>query len=670
MTRTTRWSATLAAAAGLSLLVAGCGGSADGATWQRRVVSKRPAATATQCTPTGAHAKHDASGIACAVCHPCGGVLAFNGYTYTGGTSATGTLTPGSGTTPTTCGVGCHSPLGAPAHTVAWNQGTLNCTDCHTLTALPATHPALGIANPTRDDCQICHDVTKHTQGTVKFISHATSWMDQADPGFHAFSADKSLATCQACHGQDLKGGSVGVACGQCHDQALPAGVTTWSQNCVMCHGGTDNQTGAPPRATWGQASDPVRVGAHSAHLAPTAISPGFGCVVCHVKPADAFAAGHIDGPTATVTFGGTAVGDTPPAAWNRAAPTCSGTYCHGNMRNGNTANAPDWTKVGQQQAACGTCHGIPPPAPHPKSGSSLTVCSICHDKTMNPDGTMIPPSNGGLHLDGAIEASGHDPSWIDPTSPDFHAFTAVRGLSSCKTCHGALLDGGVSGVACADCHNGSRASNFATCIGCHGGDANATGAPPRTIWGQGNDLIRVGAHTKHVGSTLATPFDCAVCHVTPTDMFSPGHIDGPYATVTFGGVATKGFAPPAYSRPNGATCASTYCHGGFKGTYTYTSWDWSLDQPVYVTVSYAGKNATPAWTDGPMTCGSCHGNPPRTGYWHSGNHGGGNQCQVCHPDATGTTAGVGTGISNPALHVNGAVDVAPRWGSSCFGCH
>ena len=70
-----------------------------------------------------------------------------------------------------------------------------------------------------------------------------------------------------------------------------------------MCHGGTDNQTGAPPRTTWGQGADPVRVGAHTSHLSGSSIAPAFDCGVCHVKPADALAAGHIDQSTASVTF-------------------------------------------------------------------------------------------------------------------------------------------------------------------------------------------------------------------------------------------------------------------------------------------------------------------------------------------------------------------------------
>jgi predicted CxxxxCH...CXXCH cytochrome family protein len=157
---------------------------------------------------------------------------------------------------------------------------------------------------------------------------------------------------------------------------------------------------------------------------------------------------------------------------------------------------------------------------------------------------------------------------------------------------------------------------------------------------------------------------------VKPADWLSAGHVDQPTATVTFGGLAVQG-TTPAWTR-SGATCASTYCHGGYSGTYTYTAWDWGLDQPVPVTVAYAGKNATPVWTSGAMTCSSCHDNPPHNGVWHSGSHGydaSYNVCELCHPDASGTAAG-GTAITNLALHVNGVVDVTPQWGSNCFGCH
>lgn len=45
-----------------------------------------------------------------------------------------------------------------------------------------------------------------------------------------------------------------------------------------------------------------------------------------------------------------------------------------------------------------------------------------------------------------------------------------------------------------------------------------------------------------------AAPFACGVCHVVPTGILSPGHIDDPtpVARVTFGGLAAEVPAGPA----------------------------------------------------------------------------------------------------------------------------
>src|SRR5574341_756125 len=86
-----------------------------------------------------------------------------------------------------------------------------------------------------------------HLNGKVDVSGgHPASWMDTTSSGFHAFSANQGLGPCQLCHGQDLSGGFTGTACASCHNAGLPAGVSTWSKNCVMCHGGDQNGTGAP----------------------------------------------------------------------------------------------------------------------------------------------------------------------------------------------------------------------------------------------------------------------------------------------------------------------------------------------------------------------------------------------------------------------------------------
>jgi predicted CxxxxCH...CXXCH cytochrome family protein len=661
------------AVAALALALAGCGGAAPATATARGKggASKAEAAQAT-CTGSGAHDKHQSLGFGCTVCHPGdGGTYGFETYVYPGGTStAGGVLLLGSATGPTTCTVACHAPLGSPVHPVAWNMpAPLDCTACHTTSALVPDHPQ--VANDaTRDVCLACHDQSQHTSGTLKLKAHPTEWMVQANAGFHAFSADLGLASCQGCHGRDLAGGVSGVGCATCHDRTQPDGtVLAWAKDCTMCHGGTDSPTGAPPRSTWGQSADLVRIGAHTKHAGGSALAPAFDCELCHVKPADAFAAGHIDGATATVAFAGLSVkvGGTAPA-WNRASATCSNTYCHGTA-------TPVWTG-GATQGVCGTCHGLPPTtSQHPVVSSDLTGCAICHAKTMDAAGHVIPPGQGGMHLDGVVQSTGHDPSWMDQASTSFHAYAADRGLGPCQACHGTALDGGIAQVACGSCHDkmqpdGTVLAWSRNCLMCHGGVDNQTGAPPRATWGNASDPIRVGAHTVHLaGSAIAGPVACGSCHAAMTDAFSPGHIVNGIAHLTFGGLATAGNAHPSWNRST-ATCSSTYCHGGYSGTYSYTTWDYALDRPITVTMTYGGGNGAPLWTDGPMTCTSCHGNPPRqNGNWHAGSHGGGNDCQICHPDAVGSS-GVGTAITNPAQHVNGVVEVAPQWKTTCFYCH
>ena len=51
----------------------------------------------------------------------------------------------------------------------------------------------------------------------------------------------------------DGVGGVSTVACSTCHG-------SSWATTCTMCHGGVDNTTGAPPKATWGQGADLVRL--------------------------------------------------------------------------------------------------------------------------------------------------------------------------------------------------------------------------------------------------------------------------------------------------------------------------------------------------------------------------------------------------------------------------
>jgi len=657
--------------AGSVLLLAACGGPLEPGPAARpqpaspglaagpsRAAAALAAPSAAICTGTGAHGAHLGAGIDCASCHPCGGQYGFdNAVTYPGGTtSAGGTITLATATTPTTCMVGCHSPLGSPPTVVAWAApGPLACTGCHAVGSLVPTHPPVS-PSATRADCQACHDTSRHTSGTVTLAPHPASWMVQTDPGFHAYSADRGLQPCQQCHRQDLSGGVTGFSCAQCHDTQDASGATIgWKTNCTMCHGGADNATGAPPKAIWGYASEAVRVGAHTRHVAGSAMAPPFDCNVCHVKPLDALADGHIDlvtggaVPTAAVTFGDIALprgAGAPVPAWDRPSARCSNTYCHGATLSGGSLTTPTWTTLDGTQAACGTCHGVPPPPPHPSIlGSPPGACGPCHAQTIDTaSGAFVPPSQGGKHLDGAVQATvTHDPSWMDQSSTGFHAYSANRGISACTYCHGADLSGDWTLVACSSCHRaGGVASDFATCVACHGGTSNSTGAPPRATWGS-TDPMAIGAHTSHVAGLhrLALPLDCSSCHLKPQSVVSGGHVDGKVGVTGYTGSDPKLLASvkdPGFNAGTG-TCATSYCHGA------------TLPD---------GTNRTPLWTkvDGTQAaCGTCHGNPPGTGRHSMHALSFGIPCWACHP---------GTWIQqyDRGRHLNGGTDLNPN-GSS-----
>jgi predicted CxxxxCH...CXXCH cytochrome family protein len=627
-----RWVAVAA------LVAAGCRG--NGPAEPKAAQAPRGAAalsSGANCPAADVHARH-VNLFACTTCHPTGATYGFDvPYRFAGGTTtAGGTIVPRTGTAPTTCSVACHFPKGAAPRPVTWDApGPLACTECHTA-PLPARHPAVA-SNATRAECQACHLAASHMDGAVALVGHPPEWITPADPSnaqFHASAANRGIAECQKCHGQALTGGPTGVSCAGCHDANLPAGVASWTVHCTMCHGGLETAGGAPPEATWGNAGDVIRVGAHTRHVSGSPIAPPFDCDACHVKPADALAAGHLDGTVADVRFAGLAIAGGVAPSWDRGAGTCASTYCHGATLAGGTLKTPRWTVLDGTQAACGTCHGTPPAGAHPAVSGELAACNPCHPATMDPAGGIIPPSSGGKHLDGVIEAAGHTPEWTDPASGGFHAFSANRGLEGCRSCHGADLAGGTAGVGCGGCHDRNLPAGVATwsrnCTMCHGGTNDATGAPPKATWGNAGDAVRIGAHGLHVARAI----DCGTCHVKPDDALSAGHVDGPTATVTFSGLAIAGGLQPVWSRA-GATCASTYCHGSFTGG----------------NAAYA-----PVWTaPSASACGTCHGLPP------GGTHPASAACGSCHDGYTATSV-------NAALHVNGAVDVLSLTCTSCHG--
>ncbi len=303
----------------------------------------------------------------------------------------------------------------------------------------------------------------------------------------------------------------------------------------------------------------------------------------------------------------------------------------------GGGVTTPSWTLVDGTQAACGTCHGLPPGCGHPPVGAPVPqACGMCHAAVVSLAGAFVGPA---LHVDGVVEtASPHPVGWAAPAAHG--AAVNDGGLAPCKTCHGANLDGGMAAVSCDSCHAG-----WATrCTMCHGGVDNQTGAPPAGISGELlRGTVAVGAHTLHVAATpIHAAWDCGRCHVKPASALSPGHIDGDgRAEVLF-----DALNPVATYAPASAGCGTTHCHGNGR-----------VD------------NGTSTWTADPViTCASCHhdASVPSATFNMSGQHKKhvkekGIACRECH----NTVVGLNNVIVGLPLHVDGLQQVALRGGGS-----
>jgi predicted CxxxxCH...CXXCH cytochrome family protein len=268
----------------------------------------------------------------------------------------------------------------------------------------------------------------------------------------------------------------------------------------IACHG--DDTSNAPPKSVSGATDTTATpVGAHQAHLiASPTWHHKVECADCHVVPATVDAPGHIDGDNkAEVIFsmraGGTA------SAWN--GTTCT-VGCHGQAGWGGTNSTPTWTRVDGTQSACGSCHGAPPPPPHP-SGSN---CATCHPTMEENSLTFRDPDS---HINGVVDV-------VDATT-----------TGGCTTCHGST-----------------------------------NSAPPKDLAGNtATTVATVGAHQAHLAaSTWHHAVVCSSCHVVPQTVDAPGHRDGDnIAEVIFDTLNPQGL----YTKAT-ATCSTMYCHGNGRG--------------------------------------------------------------------------------------------------------
>ncbi len=315
---------------------------------------------------------------------------------------------------------------------------------------------------------------------------------------------DGTQSQCQSCHGTPPPAPHPADSnCGKCHPTMTPGDNTTITypakhidgnvdvindQPCNACHGdanGTpvagDNKVNAPPSDTTSGMLTTLRgVGAHQAHMGPSTWRAPIACGECHKVPASLESIGHIDTPLPAEVIFGNLAGST--STWNGS--TCTNTYCHGATLSdggapaGGTTTKPVWTLVDGSQSQCGSCHGLPPPPPHPVDAD----CGKCHN-TMTPGmpGVITDPSR---HIDGNLDVSTDQP---------------------CNSCHGST---------------GTPTNN-----------SSALNAPPKDSLGNSATTARgVGAHQAHLSPTnpIGKQVVCADCHQVPAAVNSVGHIDHP----------------------------------------------------------------------------------------------------------------------------------------------
>lgn len=461
----------------------------------------------------------------------------------------------------------------------------ISCDDCHGLPPKTGAHEEH--IEEYSIDCNICHDgYLKNT--TVDIQTHLDGYKDVKLNSAVGGSYSNGVCSNVLCHGSGTS----------------PNWNNPTSLNCVSCHGGTDNSTGAPPVDLKGNSSRAQKgVGAHTAHLSNSNLAKAYDCNQCHIKPVNISDAGHIDlTPPVEITWGGISKNDNLTPSWN--GTTCSDVYCHGASLSDGQQITPTWTST--QALACNSCHGsLPKSGAHEEHAENYQFgCDVCHDGYAKD--TSV---NSQMHVNGVIDVQ-------------FKA--AIGGSYSNGTCSEVLCHGANNSISW------TGGGSF-TCQSCHGGLDNITGAPPYDLNGNSVTTVKgVGAHSVHVsGSALSDGMDCTECHVKPHEVDDAGHIDANLlpAEITWGNLAKHEEANPQWDGVQ--TCSNVYCHGKFEN---------------------GNQSNSPSWiiVDGTQAaCGTCHSMPP------GGDHPTLTQCNLCHASVVDQN----NTIISKDKHVNGEVN-------------
>jgi len=280
---------------------------------------------------------------------------------------------------------GIHLDGGAPAV----------CADCHTdvvdadgVIFAPQRHVD-GIHDVAFADLTISSDDGGGTcNGVCHGVPHdGTGWGHPPDyelPEQHGLDSNLQVDDCRACHGSDLRGGSSGTSCDDCH-------ASGWRTDCSFCHGGAD---GLPPEDLDNTADEAlISFLAHPEHADGDA-HPLWGCETCHGTASGSYFDAMNDPDhaidatpgVAEVDFGGVAAGG------STSGGRCT-VYCHGDGRSDGTQSDSS------SSLACTGCHAMPPSSgEHRDHEHDDYPCAECHAQTVDTADVIIGPNQ---HVDG-----------------------------------------------------------------------------------------------------------------------------------------------------------------------------------------------------------------------------------------------------------------------------
>lgn len=255
-------------------------------------------------------------------------------------------------------------------------------------------------------------------------------------PDFHGNEIKNSgwdIRKCRQCHGGTYSGSNA-ISCVKAGCHVDSDGNPKSPESCNTCHGAflgkaSDTLSWAPPRSIARDFNTSARgVGAHQFHLisAMMDLSNPILCNGCHRVPSAVYVSGHFDSPTAaqTMYFGQLAstpsAGSTPTPSYDPQTLRCGNTYCHGNWTARKATSSyqfiytdtviagghysPQWNG-GEQEDACGTCHGMPPTG-HQNFGTSVSVCTSCHYYKQSAQSGQLDKS---IHVNGKIDLYGQE---------------------------------------------------------------------------------------------------------------------------------------------------------------------------------------------------------------------------------------------------------------------